>query len=63
MKNDMTAKIKKILKAIRCCMPETAEDGELTCKDCPYCDHGNLSCNGPLLIDVREVLREVLSDG
>ena len=26
----------KILTALRTCLPETAEDAELMCEDCPY---------------------------
>ena len=26
----------KILTALRTCMPETEEEGQLSCEDCPY---------------------------
>ena len=52
----------KVIKALSICVPETQDDANLECSDCPYGDVCNPSdivgITLPLIWDIRELLKE-----
>lgn len=50
----------RVLKALRTCLPETEEEGRLTCEDCPYesvcCIDRAVALPIELVDDIRAVL-------
>lgn len=50
----------KVLKALSVCMPETENEGNQTCADCPYwssCREGGVHIPVKLLEDIRTILK------
>ena len=54
----MTNRHKKIVDALNICMPETAEDSNRECVECPYfntcSEDETVSVPAALMIDIRE---------
>jgi len=52
----------KVIKGLNICVPETKDDSELECSDCPYGDVCNpndiVGITLPLIFDIRELLKE-----